>query len=140
MKKIISVFVVMSLLYAHNVHAGFLVGHSTTQVGGSCQSSGWQVPPCSQRTSAINLPVRSSRTIWSRELRCQFQGDEERRPGRNLPKSVYILMAVLFLGWLAIGINDRFRGLNWIYSLLLYVFFGFPGMIYTLLCMRAYYM
>ena len=56
-----------------------------------------------------------------------------------LPQAVYIILAIFAFGWLAMGINDEFEGLNWLLSLLLYILFYFPGLIYTLIMMGDYY-
>lgn len=59
--------------------------------------------------------------------------------GGGLPKWAYILMAFFGLGWLAIGILSDFNGNDWWISLLLYLCFYFPGLIYSLIVMKKYY-
>jgi hypothetical protein len=56
-----------------------------------------------------------------------------------LPKAAYIVMAIFFLGWLAMGINDNFSGIEWVLSLILYILLWLPGFIYTLIMMKKYY-
>lgn len=51
----------------------------------------------------------------------------------------YIILAIFWLGWLAIGINDDWSGSKWIISLILYLLFWLPGFIYTLVVMGNYY-
>ena len=51
----------------------------------------------------------------------------------------YIVLAILGLGWLAMGINDNFQGYDWLISLLLYLIFYLPGLIFTLIMMSNYY-
>jgi uncharacterized membrane protein YqaE (UPF0057 family) len=48
-------------------------------------------------------------------------------------------MAIVFFGWLAMGLNDDFEGFDWLISLLLYILGWLPGVIYTLIMMKKYY-
>ena len=56
-----------------------------------------------------------------------------------ISQGLYIVLAIFWLGWLAMGINDDFEGADWLISLLLYILFYFPGLIYTLIMMGNYY-
>ncbi|MEM1324444.1 MAG: hypothetical protein AAGI23_00740 [Bacteroidota bacterium] len=57
----------------------------------------------------------------------------------DLPKAAYVILALIGLGWLAMGLLDSFEGNNWWIGLLLY-FLGFlPGLIFTLIKMGDYY-
>jgi hypothetical protein len=56
-----------------------------------------------------------------------------------IPKIAYIILAIVGLGWLGMGLNDNFEGFDWILSLILYLIFYFPGLIYTLIMMGNYY-
>lgn len=56
-----------------------------------------------------------------------------------IPQVLYILLAIFWLGWLAMGINDNWNGYDWLISLLLYFLFWLPGFIYTLIKMGKYY-
>jgi uncharacterized membrane protein YqaE (UPF0057 family) len=57
----------------------------------------------------------------------------------SIPKILYIILALLGLGWLAMGINSNFRGSDWIIGLVLSLLFWIPGFIYTLVKMKKYY-
>jgi uncharacterized membrane protein YqaE (UPF0057 family) len=57
----------------------------------------------------------------------------------SIPKILYIILALLGLGWLAMGLNSKFRGNDWIISLILSLLFWLPGFIYTLVKMKKYY-
>ncbi len=57
----------------------------------------------------------------------------------DISKGVYILLAIIGFGWLAMGFNDNFEGFDWLISLLLYVLGWLPGVIYTLIMMKKYY-
>lgn len=57
----------------------------------------------------------------------------------EIPKGVYILLAIVGLGWLGIGLLTDFTGNEWWISLLLYFLFFLPGLIYTLVVMKNFY-
>lgn len=57
----------------------------------------------------------------------------------DISKGVYILLAIVGLGWLAMGLLDDWEGNNWLISLVLYMLGGLPGLIYTLIKMKDYY-
>lgn len=56
-----------------------------------------------------------------------------------MPAILYIILAILAFGWLAMGINDNFSDFDWLISLVLYILFYIPGLIYTLIKMNKYY-
>ncbi len=57
----------------------------------------------------------------------------------DISKGVYILLAIIGFGWLAMGFNDNFEGFDWLISLVLYFLGWLPGVIYTLIMMKKYY-
>ncbi len=57
----------------------------------------------------------------------------------SVPKVLYIVLAIIGWGWLAMGINDNFSDFDWVLSLILYFLFYLPGLIYTLVKMKKYY-
>lgn len=57
----------------------------------------------------------------------------------EMPKGLYIILAIFGFGWLAMGINDNFEDWDWIISLVLYLIGYLPGLIYTLVKMKKYY-
>jgi len=59
--------------------------------------------------------------------------------GGDLPQWAYIVLSILFLGWLAIGVRSNWKGNDWWIALLLYFLFYFPGLIYSLIVMKKYY-
>jgi len=67
------------------------------------------------------------------------KADAEKRASDDLSKGLYILLAFLGLGWLAMGLLDDFDGSNWIICLVLYLLLWLPGFIYTLVKMSDYY-
>lgn len=57
----------------------------------------------------------------------------------DISKGLYVVLAILGFGWLAMGLLDDFGGSDWIISLVLYFLFYFPGLIYSLIKMKKYY-
>ena len=57
----------------------------------------------------------------------------------DISKGLYIVLAIIGLGWLAMGLLDNWSGSDWIISLVLYFLFFIPGLIYTLIKMKKYY-
>ena len=57
----------------------------------------------------------------------------------KIEQIVYIILAILPLGWLGMGLNDNFQGYDWLISLVLYLVLWLPGIIYTLIMMPKYY-
>lgn len=61
------------------------------------------------------------------------------KKGDTIPQGLYIVMAIFFLGWLAMGINDDWSGYDWLISLVLYIILWLPGFIFSLIKMGKYY-
>lgn len=57
----------------------------------------------------------------------------------DIPKGVYILLAILGWGFLAIGLITGFNGNEWWIALLLGFLCWLPGVIYSLVKMKNYY-
>ena len=57
----------------------------------------------------------------------------------DISKGLYVVLAIIGLGWLAMGLLDDWSGSDWIISLVLYFLFFLPGLIYTLIKMKKYY-
>jgi uncharacterized membrane protein YqaE (UPF0057 family) len=56
-----------------------------------------------------------------------------------LDKSIYVLLAIFGLGWLAMGLASDWEGSDWIVNLLLTVLCWLPGLIHALVSMKKYY-
>lgn len=63
------------------------------------------------------------------------------KKGKDEPisKGIYVLLALLGWGFLAMGILDDWEGNNWLTCLLLTFLCGIPGIIYALIKMKEYY-
>ena len=57
----------------------------------------------------------------------------------KLSKSVYILLAIIGLGFIGIGLVTDWTGNDWIIGLVLGFLFWLPGVIYALIKMKNYY-
>ena len=57
----------------------------------------------------------------------------------DISKGLYVVLALIGFGWLAMGLLDDWSGSDWIISLVLYFLFFLPGLIYTLIKMKKYY-
>ena len=57
----------------------------------------------------------------------------------KIDKTVYILLALLGLGWLALGIVSDWEGNDWLVNLLLTILCWLPGVIHALFVMKKYY-
>ncbi len=57
----------------------------------------------------------------------------------DIPKGLYIVLAILGWAWLLMGIMDDWEGNNWWVSLLLYILCWLPGVIHAFVKMDEYY-
>jgi uncharacterized membrane protein YqaE (UPF0057 family) len=57
----------------------------------------------------------------------------------GIDKSVYILLAILGLAWIAMGLNDDWSGSDWVVNLILTFLCWLPGLIHALVKMKKYY-
>ena len=60
-------------------------------------------------------------------------------PDGDLEKTVYIVLAIVGLGFVGIGILDDWDGSDWIIALVLSLLCWLPGVIYSLVKMKNYY-
>jgi uncharacterized membrane protein YqaE (UPF0057 family) len=82
----------------------------------------------------MSLKEKLSLKLTQKMLKKQTRKEE----GGSLPQWAYIVLSILWLGWLAIGIKSNWKGNDWWISLLLYLLY-FPGLIYSLIVMKKYY-
>lgn len=57
----------------------------------------------------------------------------------DIPKGLYIVLAIFGLAWIAMGIFDNWKGSTWIVNLILTLLFWLPGFIHALVVMKNYY-
>ncbi|NJN78102.1 MAG: hypothetical protein HC803_07005 [Saprospiraceae bacterium] len=97
--------------------------------------------PFSDAISITSKNVETGKKLTFKE-KIAFKKEFKERTNTKesqISKGLYILLAIIGLGWLGMGILDDFEGEKWIISLLLYWFGGLPGLIYTLIKMKDYY-
>jgi uncharacterized membrane protein YqaE (UPF0057 family) len=87
-------------------------------------------------SDANNAPVARAEVKTTRQ---PFYKKLLNKGTHYMPRGVYIFFSIIFLGWLAIGANDSWKGHAWLKALLLYLLLYFPGLIYTLWRMDVYY-
>lgn len=62
-----------------------------------------------------------------------------RRAGEDVPKGLYIVLALLGWAWLIMGIKDDWKGNNWWVNLILSLLCLLPGIIHAFIKMKDYY-
>jgi hypothetical protein len=60
-------------------------------------------------------------------------------PGDGISKGLYVLLALLGFGWLAMGLLSDWDGSDWIVNLILTLVCWLPGLIHALVKMKDYY-
>lgn len=126
LKQIIAGVFCLMVLNAAEANAAFPIKHETVnQV---------QKQP-SQNTMAESKSVVPENSI----VETKALKTKKDATAKTIPQGLYIVLAIFWMGWLAMGINDDFHGNDWLISLLLYIIFYIPGLIYTLVKMNKYY-
>jgi uncharacterized membrane protein YqaE (UPF0057 family) len=59
--------------------------------------------------------------------------------GEDIPKGLYIVLAIFGWAWLAMGLMDNWEGQNWWLNLILVILCYIPGLIHALIKMKDYY-
>ena len=62
-----------------------------------------------------------------------------KKPADLIDKELYILLAIVGLGFIGMGLNSDWSGNEWIIALVLAIFCVIPGIIYALVKMKNYY-
>jgi uncharacterized membrane protein YqaE (UPF0057 family) len=57
----------------------------------------------------------------------------------DISSGLYVLLAILGLGWVAMGVMDDWSGNNWIVNIILTVLCWLPGLIHALAKKKDYY-
>ena len=57
----------------------------------------------------------------------------------DISKEIYIVLAILGLGWLAMGLLDDWKGNDWIVNLVLTILCWLPGVIHAFVKMKKYF-
>lgn len=138
MKKIIIASVTSLMLLSTNANAGYVVTKEPvkTEVANGNYAAGNDVLIANENAGA----TETVNTVINKEHKKGFFSKIFKGGGSdNIPMPLYVVMSIFFLGWLAMGINDNFKGWDWVISLALYILAYIPGLIYTLIMMKNYY-
>lgn len=88
-----------------------------------------------ETSTKLSLKERIALKIAKKALK-----KETKQNDADISKGVYILLAFLGLGWLAMGLLDDWEGNNWVICLVLSILLvGIGGFIYALVKMKDYY-
>ncbi len=139
MKKVTLTLLAAGMLFSGNTYAGFLMKKNIPTTTVATTTATAQAPQAEMLTGssvtlpAENLQVTKKQTVLSKLL--------TRVAGKSaeIPQVLYIVLAVIGFGWLAMGFNDSFSDWDWVISLVLYLLGWLPGFIYTLIKMSKYY-
>jgi uncharacterized membrane protein YqaE (UPF0057 family) len=138
MKGRLSIFVllaIMSLFTATSSYASFPIKKPPVAAVAPVTASNATTATASEEpTVAAEKPatIAAEKRSWMGKIFAKAKA-------AAIPEILYIIMAIFPLGWLAMGINDNFTGSKWLISLLLYILFYIPGLIYTLVMLPTYY-
>lgn len=135
MKKLFFVALAAGMLSASTSHAGFIMKKKPVaieQVAAVAEPTAMAVAPSDNSTATVTQVQNATQkqTIVSKLLK---------KGGAEISKALYVVLAIIGFGWLAMGINDNFEGWDWVLSLVLYCILWLPGFIYTLVKMKKYY-
>ncbi len=72
-------------------------------------------------------------------IRNSYSSEDGSTTPDDISKGLYILLAIIGLGWLAIGLFDDWEGSDWIINLVLTLLCWLPGLIHALVKMKKYY-
>jgi|688.fasta_scaffold09640_11 uncharacterized membrane protein YqaE (UPF0057 family) len=126
LKKLLPIAVIAMM--ATNANAAFVVKQQPAQAT--------EVVSATQQTANTLTQTNEVSTIENAQA---LESQQAAKSTDGISKGIYILLALLGLGWLGMGLNDDFGGSDWVISLVLYLLFFLPGFIYTLIKMKKYY-
>ncbi len=141
MKSKISILLLaVSLWSANTSQAAFLVKKSATTTV-AAQTAPAEVLAATPATAEQKEMAAAMETKVNSEKKSALYRFFHRqgKPSAQMSKLVYVILAIIGFGWLAMGINDNFADYEWLLSLLLYILGWLPGLIYTLIRMKKYY-
>jgi uncharacterized membrane protein YqaE (UPF0057 family) len=86
-----------------------------------------------------SIQLKLAQKALKREMKNNAELRSGLTGGDGITKSLYILLAILGLGWVAMGVKDDWEGSDWIVNLLLTCLCWLPGLIHALVKMKNYY-
>ncbi len=76
---------------------------------------------------------------FAEKIALKMSQKKAKRAGGEIPKGLYIVLAIFGLAWIAMGVMDDWKGSTWIVNLILTFLFWLPGLIHALIVMKKYY-
>ena len=118
--------------------AATAAGLNAAAVGGLDVESFLDLTPKKYRElTGERLGVKGSLALKAAQK--QVKKQMKRGSATDIPKGLYVVLAIFGWGWLAMGLMDDFEGNNWWVALILYILCWLPGFIYSLVKMKDYY-
>jgi uncharacterized membrane protein YqaE (UPF0057 family) len=119
------------LVFSLNSQAAF-------NLNGKTASNNSQVINCNSNTFALTN-LEEAKQLNSEVSVLQTKSVLAKSDGDNIDKTLYIILSIIGLGWIGMGLNDKWKGSDWIVSLILSLLLWLPGLIYSLVKMKKYY-
>ncbi len=140
MKKFILIAFAASMLIASPGYAGFIMKKQAAPVAAVTQSANNETPVVSTEVAANEPSAEVAKPAEAVKKQSFFSKMFHKKGGSaEISKALYVVLAIIGFGWLGMGINDNFEDWDWVLSLVLYIIFYLPGLIYTLVKMKKYY-
>ena len=133
MKKILKLsfaFLAMGIFHSNLATAAFPIKQNAASIEQNATSLSVNVL---EPNEVVNQNVELKQQVSAQKV------EQKKGSSAEVPQLLYIILAILPLGWLAMGINDDWSGNDWWISLILYILGWLPGFIFTLIKMSNYY-
>jgi len=139
MKKLILIAFAACMLVSNPSQAGFIMKKHAAPVENVTAGSDAAVVAAPVATNESSTVVTQSKEVVKKQSFLKRVFNKVKEGGAEISKGLYIVLAIIGFGWLAMGINDNFEGSDWIIGLLLTLLFWLPGLIFALVKMKKYY-
>ncbi len=83
--------------------------------------------------------MTGKKMTFAQKMALKMAQKKAKRAGGEIPKGLYIVLAIFGLAWIAMGVMDNWSGSTWIINLVLTFLFWLPGFIHALVVMKNYY-
>jgi len=148
MKQLFTLF--LGLAFTLNVQAVSTAVNPDAAVAEQVALSGLNLPNNLDGEAFLELTPKKVREMTGERLgiggsialkmaQRSYKKSLKRERAADIPQVLYIIGAIFGFAWLLMGIMDSFEGNNWWISLLLYILFFLPGIIFAFIKMNEYY-
>ncbi len=97
-------------------------------------------PKAYKQKTGKRLGVKKSLQLKAAQRAIKKKMKEMKKAGdEDISSGLYVLLAILGLGWVAMGVLDDWSGKNWITNIILTVLCWLPGLIHALAKKKDYY-